>query len=63
MSRIEIDVDQLRAHLIDYCGTAACSGFPAAMLDVMDLEHMNGYELRQAAERLGIDLQRFAVNS
>lgn len=63
MNRIEIDVDQLRAYLIDYCGTAACSGFSAAMLDVMDLERMSGYELCQAAERLGIDLQRFAVDS
>lgn len=63
MSRIEIDVDQLRAYLIDYCGTAAYGGFPAAMLDVMDLERMSGYELCQAAERLGIDLQRFAVDS
>lgn len=63
MSRIEIDIDQLRSYLIDYCGTAAYGGFPAAMLDVMDLECMSGYELCQAAERLGIDLQRFAVDS
>lgn len=62
MNRIEIDVDQLRAYLIDYCGTAACGGFPAAMLDAMDLERMSGYELCQAAERLGIDLQRFAAD-
>ena len=63
MSRIEIDIDQLRSYLIDYCDTAAYGGFPAAMLDVMDLERMSGYELCQAAERLGIDLQRFAVDS
>ena len=38
----EIDTDELRDYLEDYCGTAASSGFPAALLDVADIENMDG---------------------
>ena len=48
-----IDVDKLRAYLLEYCGTAMFSGFPAAFIDVI--------ELCKIAERLGIDLRRFEV--
>ena len=58
----KIDTDVLRDHLEDYCGTAASSGFPAALLDVADIENMDGYELCEKAEGLGIDLQRFEVD-
>lgn len=56
-----IDVDSLRAYLVDYCGTAAFGGFPAAMLDVWDIERMDGQELCAKAEELGIDLRQFIV--
>ena len=56
-----IDVDNLRAYLLDYCGTAMMSGFPAAVLDVADIERASGEELCRIAERMGIDLRRFAV--
>ncbi len=56
---MQIDVDALREYLLDYCGTVAFSGFPAAMLDVADIEGMGGYELCEKAEDLGIDLRRF----
>ena len=56
---IEIDVDALREYLLDYCGTAMFSGFPAAVLDVVDIEQADGCELCRIAERLGIDLRRF----
>ena len=56
-----IDVDSLRAYLLDYCGTAMMSGLPAAVLDVADIERANGEELCRIAERMGIDLRRFAV--
>ena len=35
--KIEVDVDQLRESLLDRAGSAAGVGFPAAMLDVMDI--------------------------
>ena len=56
-----IDIDALLAYLLDYCGTAVFSGFPAALLDVADIERMSGEELCRKAEELGIDLRRFVV--
>ncbi len=56
-----IDVDALRAYLLDYCGTAMFSGFPTALLDVADIERMDGDELCRKAEELGVDLRRFVV--
>ena len=51
----KIDTDKLRDYLEDYCGTAA-------LLDVRDIENMDGYELCEKAEDLGIDLERFRVD-
>ena len=48
-----IDIDALRDYLLDYCGTAMFSGFPAALLDVADVERMSGEELCRKAEELG----------
>ncbi len=56
-----INVDALRDYMMDYCGTAMFSGFPAALLDVADIESMSGEELCRKAERMGIDLRRFVV--
>ena len=61
-SMAKIDTDELRDYLEDYCGTAAFSGFPAALLDVADIEGMDGHELCEKAENLGIDLGRFTVD-
>ena len=58
---IRMDADALRDYLLDYCGSAMFSGFPAAVLDVVDIEQADSYELRQMAERLGIDLHKFEV--
>lgn len=56
-----IDVDALREYLLEYCGTAMFSGFPAALIDVVDIQRADGIELCKIAERLGIDLRRFEV--
>ena len=56
-----VDVDALRGYLMDYCGTAAFSGFPAAIIDVAEIEDMSGEELCRKAEDLGIDLRRFVI--
>ena len=58
-----IDIDPLKDYLLDYCGTAMLGGFPAALLDVADIEHMSGEELCRKAEELGIDLRKFAIGS
>lgn len=57
-----IDVDALRDHMEDYTGTAMMSGFPAALLDLADIDSMSGEELCEKAEQMGIDLEDFVVN-
>ena len=59
--KIEVDVDQLRESLLDRAGSAAGAGFPAAMLDVMDIEDESPQELLSRAEREGLDLRVFAT--
>lgn len=59
--KIEVDVDQLRESLLDRAGSAADVGFPAAMLDVADIEDESPQELLARAEREGLDLRVFAT--
>ena len=61
MAMVNIDVDALRAYLLDCCGTAMFSGFPAAVLDMASIEQASGEELCRIAERLGVDLRKFVV--
>ena len=56
-----IDVDELREYLRDRCGTAAFGGFPAALLDLGEIESLSGQELCRKAEQLGVDLREFTV--
>ena len=60
--KIDVDVDQLRASLLDRAGSAAGAGFPAAMLDVMDIEDELPQVLLARAEREGLDLRACAVD-
>jgi len=59
---INVDVDQLRENLLDRAGSTAGVGFPAAMLDVMDIEDESPQELLTRAEREGLDLRDFSVD-
>ena len=59
--KINVDVDQLREGLLDCAGSAAGVGFPAAMLDVIDIEDESPQELLARAEREGLDLRDFVV--
>ena len=52
-----IDVDKLRDYMRDYYGTAMMGGFPAAILDLADVDSMSGDELCKTAEDSGIDLR------
>ena len=56
-----VDVDELRAYLVDYCGAAMFSGFPGAIVDLSDIESASGTELCRIAERLGVDPERFVI--
>ena len=59
--KIDVDVDQLRESLLDRAGSAAGVGFPAAMLDVADIEDESPQELLDRAEREGLNLRAFAT--
>lgn len=56
-----IDVDKLRDYMKDYFGTAMMGGFPAAILDLADVDSMSGEELCKAAEENGIDPRDFVI--
>lgn len=60
--KIDVDVDQLRENLLDRAGSAAGVSFPAAMLDVVDIEDESPQELLARAEREGLDLRDYAVD-
>ena len=57
-----IDIDALRVYMEDYFGTAMMSGFPVALLDLADLDSLDGWELCELAEGQGIDLRKFQVD-
>lgn len=56
-----IDIDALREYLRDYYGTAMMSGLWPAAADLGEVDALDGYELCELAERLGVDLHRFAI--
>lgn len=58
----QIDVDELREYIMDYYGTAMFNGYPAAIIDLSEVESMGGYELCKKAEEVGIDLNKFRVD-
>jgi hypothetical protein len=55
----EFDEEALRQRLMDECGTAMFGGFPAALLDVADIESASSDELLEMAERLGVDSEEY----
>lgn len=56
---MQIDVDALRRYMLDCCGTAMFAGWPAAIVDVAEIERLGAYELCRKAEELGVDLRKF----
>lgn len=60
--KIDVDVDRLRENLLNRAGSAAGVGFPAAMLDVVDIEDESPQELLARAEHEGLDLRDLAVD-
>lgn len=54
-----IAFDELRRDLTDYYGTAAFSGFPAAIIDVGKVQRASDEELISIAKQLRFDLSRY----
>lgn len=57
-----IDTKRLREYMEDYYGTAAFSGFPLAMSDLVELDSLSDFELCKYAEKQGIDLTKFIAD-
>lgn len=57
-----INVDDLRDYMRDYYGTTMFNGFPATLMDLADVDSVDGYELCELAEREGVDLRKFVVD-
>ena len=54
-----IDFDRLRRDLTDYYGTAAFSGFPAAIIDVGKVQRASEEKLIQLSQQLKVDLSKY----
>lgn len=49
------DIEEIIAELEDYFGTAMMNGFPAAVIDLENLKNLGEDELKELAEKLGLD--------
>ena len=57
----EIDVSRLRRDMKNYYGTAMCNGFPMAVMDLSEVEHMSDCELVELAQKNGVDLRKYVL--
>lgn len=55
----EIDFERLREDLVDYFSTAMFNGFPAAVIDVTQVEIASNEQLIQIAQSNGFDLNNY----
>ena len=60
---IEIDIDKLRADLVDYFGTAMFNVSPLALIDLSKVENASEEELVQIALKNGFDLTKYQVHT
>ena len=56
---MDIDVNALRRDLEDYYGSAAFSGFPAALVELAQVESASPQELVEFSRRAGMDLRDY----
>ena len=59
---MKVDIEKLRDDLIDYYGTAFCSGFGAAVIEIGEIENASPGRLVQIAEQSGIDLSNYEID-
>ena len=55
----EIDFERLREDLVDYFGSAMFAGFPAAVIDVTQVETASNEQLIQIAQQNGFNLNNY----
>ena len=56
------DFESLRSDLMDNYGTAMCSGFPMAVMDLGRVERASESELLQIAQKEGYNLNKYKNN-
>ena len=56
---MDIDISRLRSDLEDYYGTAMFSGFPAAVIELTQVESASPQELVELSRRAGFDLNDY----
>jgi len=61
-SFMTVDIDKIRADLIDYFGTAMTGGFPMAVVDLAKIETASAEEVVQIALKNGFDLNKYVIS-
>ena len=56
---MDIDISKLRSDLEDYYGSAMFSGFPAAVVELSQVENASPQELVELSRRAGFDLNDY----
>lgn len=54
-----IDIEKLRKDLIDYFESAMFNGFPAAIVELGNVEKASDYELLKIAKDNGFNLKKY----
>lgn len=54
-----MDYEKLRKDLIEYFGSAMYSGFPMAVIEVIDIEYASNKQLIKYANVAGFDLSKY----
>ena len=56
---MEIDIEKLRQHLINYYGTAMINSFPTAMTDLLEVENASKEKVLSLALKNNINFNNF----
>lgn len=62
MNPFDFDGVSLKQDLLDYYGTAAFNGYPAAMMDVFSVERMDSNQLWERAVKNGFSMDKYTSN-
>lgn len=58
---MEIDIHRLREDLQDDMGTAMVNGFPAAIIDLINIDTLSDQELLEYAIKKKMDLNKYII--
>ena len=58
---VELDFERLRNDLMDYYGTAMCSGFGMAVVDLVKIQNASYEELIEYAQDCNIDIEKYII--